>query len=51
MIVLNSIVSTINAVFLVLMFFSWLSEETKSGRGAFTFVMFLLTVNTVLIWM
>lgn len=51
MIILNSIVSTINIVLLVLMFLFWRDEQTKAGRYGFGFLMFLLMLNTVLIWM
>ena len=51
MVILNSIVSTINMVLLVLMFLFWREEYTKSGRLGFAFFMLLLSVNTALIWL
>lgn len=51
MTILNSIVSTINIVLLVLMFLFWRDESTKAGRYVFAFLILLLMANTVLIWM
>lgn len=51
MIVLNSIISTINIALLILMFLFWRAERTKTGRYGFVFLIFLLAANTALIWM
>lgn len=51
MVILNSIVSTINMALLALMFMFWREECTKAGKYGFVFLMLILTVNIVLIWM
>lgn len=51
MVILNSIVSTINMALLVLMFLFWRSERTKTGKYGFVFLILLFIANTTLIWM
>lgn len=51
MIILNSIVSTINIALLMLVFLFWRGESTKAGRYGLAFLIYLLAVNTALIWM
>lgn len=50
MIILNTIVATINVAFIISLFLVWRSEREKGNRRVFEFLMFLLAVNTALIW-
>lgn len=50
MMILNSIVSTINVAIIISFFFAWRIEQEKVNRCVFEFLMFLLAVNTALIW-
>lgn len=50
MVILNTIVATINVAIIISFFFAWRNEQVKSSRRVFEFLMFLLAVNTALIW-
>lgn len=51
MMILNSIVSTINLTLIIWSFLLWRSERTKTGKYGFVFLILLFIANTALIWM
>ncbi len=50
MIILNTVVPTINIAFALMLLLFMKEEQTQAGRYGFGFLVFLLAVNTTLIW-
>lgn len=50
MVILNAVVSTINVALVLLILLFMKEEQTQAGRYGFGFLVFLLAVNTTLIW-
>lgn len=51
MIILNSIITTLNILFLIILASIARNEKTKSGQVGFTAMILLFMANTALIWM
>lgn len=50
MIILNAVISTINISLGLMLLLLMKDEKTQAGRYGFGFLVFLLVVNTMLIW-
>lgn len=50
MVILNAVVSTINVALVLLILLFVKEEHPQAGRYGFGFLVFLLAVNTTLIW-
>lgn len=50
MIIISSIITTLNILFLIILAFVAKDERTKAGQIGFTAMILLFMANTVLIW-